>query len=204
MLDVPLAQTGPMFMSGSQFTNFYRANGVTKAGFLPTICVAAPCDKPKVIDVINKVAGERRYLHTYRYQPTLVWEQLFDVGVYDGGILLVVEVGQEIIGFGRLTAVSSTIANFSEASIGLALLPAYRSQGIGSTVLAYLLHWAKEQSVAKVRAVILADNEHSRNLFAKFEFITRCHRDVKLSFRKNVVKEVIVELNMAKEGLLCQ
>jgi RimJ/RimL family protein N-acetyltransferase len=140
---------------------------------------AKPGDREQIIGLINRVAGERRYLQTACYQPTASWERLLRVG-YDakaGMALIVLTHRQEIIGIGRLFADSHHSHSCPIGNLGLVLTPAWRDMGLGTILLARLIDIARLLDYSCLRADILKGNQRSFELFQKFGFeITDIHR----------------------------
>lgn len=164
------------------------------------IRIANPSDRPRVIDIINRVAGERRYLQTDRYRPTPVWEHVLNYGLNRrrGLLLLVVEVERDVIGFGRLTADSG--ASERIGNIGLALLPEFRSKRIGTTLLAQLIDCAPILGFTTLTANVLATNERSRRLFRRFGFSPTSQREIYVPFWSHPVDEFVMELSLSRRG----
>lgn len=168
--------------------------------------IAHPCDYQEVVGLINIVAAERRYLQTDHFVPNPLWEQLLceGVNIRAGLLLLVAQMEQQIIGFGRV----NPDAQFNEArsvgNIGIVLLPSYRSMGIGSKLLEHLVMWASCLQFQKLNAAILATNVHSQNLFRKFGFQIASRRKAKLPFQeRQFADELLYELDINSREVPC-
>ena len=162
--------------------------------------VAQPQDREQIIGIINMVAGERRYLQTDRYLPTPAWEQVLRQGsnAEAGLLLLVVEVDHQIVGFGRLSPDGDHPPGRSVGSLGMAILPTFRSQGIGSILLDTLMASAPLMGFRKLSAAILASNRHSQNLFRKYGFDLLGRRRIRVPFKKDPVEELLVEVDLVQ------
>ncbi len=166
------------------------------------IRVARPGDRDQVIAVINAVAGERRYLQTDRYVPTPAWEQLLGESANPkrGLLLTVVESDKRIVGFARLTREGEQPPQRSVGSIGMALLPSFRYQGIGTRMLGQIIASAPEFQFCTLTADILADNLVSLRLFNKYKFVPEVVQEIYLPFRKTRVAQITVESSVQEEA----
>jgi GNAT superfamily N-acetyltransferase len=162
------------------------------------IRLADPEDRSGVIDVINTVAAERRYLHTDRYCSTPTWERILSQSqdVVNGLLLLVATDRDRIIGFGRLTVDSDIERSRMTGNIGLALLPAYRRCGIGRRLLRSLTSWAPRLGFARLNAAILAGNTASLWLFHSAGFRALQRRTIHLPYADGPTEEVILGLSL--------
>lgn len=146
------------------------------------IRVARREDRAAVVLVINATGQERGYLCTPGYRPTPQWEQLLDEGLSfsERFVLLVVEVNDSVIGFGRLYSDRCHLPGHHAGNIGLALLPPYRGSGIGSLVLTHLARWATSLGFCSLSALVLPENSISQHLFGKhgFQFVKTVSVDV--------------------------
>jgi len=154
-------------------------------------------DRQKIINIINKIASERQYFHTDRFLITPSWETLLDKGFCEQGVLIVVERHKEIIGYGRLTRLSQLEEN-AEWDVGLGLLREYRSNGIGSFLLACLLKWTGPLRIKKIHATILDHNIRSRKLFWRMGFKETISHAVKLPYQERQVYEVKMCLDVTQ------
>lgn len=160
-----------------------------------TVRLACPADREQIIRLIDTVAGERRYLQTDRYVPTPAWEQLLSKGVNlrEGLLLLVIESGEQTIGFARLTPDLGHPSGRLAGNIGITLLPAYRSQGIGTFALGWLMACAARLQYQTLTANILSTNLRSLRLFRKFGFAPAAVKKIYLPFVGSESEEVTVE-----------
>jgi L-amino acid N-acyltransferase YncA len=165
---------------------------------------AKPGDRDQIIALINRVAGERRYLQTDCYRPTTSWERLLRVG-YDakaGMALIVLTHSHEIIGIGRLFADSLHTSLCPIGNLGLVLTPAWRDMGLGTKLLLTLIAIARRLGYFYLRADILQSNQRSSRLFQKFGFeITDIHRTYWLA-KEVWVDEMTVERSINAAGLV--
>jgi RimJ/RimL family protein N-acetyltransferase len=152
-------------------------------------------DREQIIALINRVAGERRYLQTICYKPTPAWEQLLSVGndFLAGRCLIVLAEGHEIIGMGRLFDDHRNSLRRPTGNIGLVIAPAWRGQGLGTMLLATLIFCARQIGYDYLRAVILQCNQRSLKLFQKFNFAATHIHKMYWPARQAWVNEVTVE-----------
>lgn len=162
--------------------------------------VASVTDRQAIVDVINSVAGERKYLQTSQYCPTPLWERLLAEGVHmeDGLLLLVVESLGQIVGFARLYPDESHAGGRQAGNIGIALLRSYRSIGIGAIILKGLIACATELDYQVLTANILETNIRSRRLFARCGFRKVNRRSVFLVFINDHANELYCEMQVPR------
>lgn len=137
------------------------------------IRVALPQDRPAVVKVIDDVASEGSFLVTSQYYPTPQWEMLLNEGVNlsEGCLLLVAEMDRRIIGFARLFRDLHYFPCRESGNIGIALLPPFRSRGIGQLLLSQLIRCAPELGFRSLCAVSLSDNKVSHQFFLNQHFM---------------------------------
>jgi len=151
-------------------------------------------DRHKIISIINQVAAERIYLQTEQYRSTPAWEKMLDQGLQPDErlALFVVKYKQDIIGFGRLTSQTETLYG----NVGIVLLSPFRSIGIGTALLEFLLHWADRLGYDRMTADILATNIRSIRLFRRFHFKERDIHDIQSPFSVEKIQEITFELEI--------
>lgn len=157
--------------------------------------IALANERNSIINVINRVAGEHKYLQTDRYYPSPVWENLLDEGINtnDGLLLLAIESPKGIIGFARVYPDSNHPLERNAGNIGIALLPAYRSRGFGAIILKYLMGYAIALDYRILTANILETNMRSRNLFSSCGFKAVKKKQQLLGFLDAYVNELYYE-----------
>jgi GNAT superfamily N-acetyltransferase len=156
-------------------------------------------DRERVIQVINSVAAEGRFLQTECYTPTLAWENLLE-GAVDGkreGYLLVVVCDrEEMIGFGRLSP--DDLGGRCTGNVGIVLLPGYRYKKIGTQLLEFIVNIAPQFSYENLTADILFDNLVSLRLFLGRGFTRYSSKKIFLKHRNAVVEEIRVQYSLHK------
>ena len=161
--------------------------------------VASGQDQNDIIDVINSVTDELKYLQTDRYVPTPRWERLLVEGKdVEMGLLLIAIVNQEtVIGFARLYPDDEHPLGRRAGNIGIALLPSFRSMGIGAIILEVLVACAVELDYDVLTANILESNIRSRKLFSRLGFRRVGFRSIYLDFLCEHVHELCYELALS-------
>ena len=159
---------------------------------------ASSSDREKVIQVINSVSGERCSLQTDRYKPTIGWEKLLNGGINATGgyLLLVVEVGVQIVGFARLIHVANNDNSCIMGNVGIVLMPDYRSKRIGTVLLKELLEFSQKLGYQVLTADILATNTRSLRLFRRFGFVVQDEHAIYLPFLNAEMKEITVTMKI--------
>lgn len=162
--------------------------------------IASRTDRNDIIDVVNSVADERKYLQTSKYCRTPMWERLLAEGLHmeDGLLLLAVESQGQIIGFARLYPDSGHAYGREAGNVGIALLRSYRSIGIGAIILKVLIACAAELDYSILTANILESNIRSRRLFSRYGFRKINSRSVFLVFINDHANELYCEMQMPR------
>lgn len=152
----------------------------------------------QVIDIIDQVAVEGKFLQTGSYVPTTDWECVFGHGVdrQGGRLLIVVKAQDTAVGFCRLFPAEQrarTVGN-----VGIVLLPRYRHIGVGTQLLTIIIGAASYYGYGFLTADILADNFISLRLFQACGFTEYSRRRLNLSHRSAAVEEVRMQLLVPK------
>lgn len=150
-----------------------------------------PEERAAVIEVIDAVCAEGRWLETPRYVPTPAWEHAlhnagecppapanaeltrypWKDGSCPGHLLLVACSGGEVIGWCRTFPEKSPGGNWvNTVEIGLGLLPAYRNQGIGTRLVAHSVSWAYRMGFETIEAWTRPYNQPAQRVFVKNGF----------------------------------
>jgi len=176
-------------IQGLDFT-YAQVNAVIPVTFEP----ASEADRSEIISVINQVAAERIYLQTDRYCPTPAWERLLDKSIdLDQRLgLFVVKYKHNIIGFGRIIPQAETLYG----NVGIVLLNPFRSLGIGTALLNFLIHWAGRLGYDRMTADILTTNIRSIRLFRRFHFRERDIHLIQSPFSTEKIQEITFELEL--------
>jgi GNAT superfamily N-acetyltransferase len=151
-------------------------------------------DRGRVVEVINSVAAEGRFLQTGCYTPTLAWEKLLEGGA-DGGkgyLLIVICDGERLVGFGRL--LPDDLEGRSTGNVGIVLLPDYRHKRIGTGLLEFIVNIAPHCGYQNLTADILFDNSASLRLFSSRGFTRYSKRNLYLRHRNIIVEEIRMQL----------
>lgn len=156
--------------------------------------IAKKDDRPKIISIINQVAAERVYLQTDQYRPTPTWERLLNEGIdFDERLVLfVVKYENNIIGFGRLSPQAENLCG----NVGIVLLSPFRSIGIGTALLEFLIAWASRLGYVKMTADILATNIRSIRLFHRFHFKEHDVHFIQSPFSTKYTQEITFVLEL--------
>jgi RimJ/RimL family protein N-acetyltransferase len=168
----------------------YGVSLTTEQTKMPSsIRLACPSEREAIVSVINAVAGERRWLHTDHYQPTVLWEQLMTGSIQSRySLLMVLTVGATIVGFARLLPGEQDAVG----DVGIAILPAFRGRGWGTQLLGQLVERSSKMRYKTLTGTILADNLRSIALFRKLGFQVITSGMVNLPFRSSPIRELNV------------
>lgn len=157
---------------------------------------ANPLDRETIIANINAIGAENIYLPSNRYVPTPAWEAVLNGSIINDtrSLLAVVEMGGFVVGHGRLFPEGFGHKDKHVVDVGMGLLKPYRSLGIGTALLAYLLQWAKQAGYQKMTATMLSSNIRAQRLFAR-----HCFRQEGMRVRQFMVgDEYVDELLVAR------
>ncbi len=129
-------------------------------------------DAAMIIEAINQVAAEKRYLTMEHFEATVEQEQAYIANLaYNGDLFLVALHENKIIG--TLTALRAKGTYRSHvAEFGLSLLAQYRDSGIGSKLITILLRWCKAAGIEKLNLEVFHDNSRAIALYQKMGFRT--------------------------------
>jgi RimJ/RimL family protein N-acetyltransferase len=160
-----------------------------------TFALSRKFEREQIISIISEVTAERIYLQTDRYCPTEMWERLLDQGFNadERLALFVVKYNQKIIGFGRLYPEKDQPLH---GNVGIVLLRSFRSIGIGSALLRFLIEFASGLGYVKMTADVLATNVRSIRLFHRFQFAERDIHDFFPTYATENVREIRFELDL--------
>lgn len=147
-------------------------------------------DREQVIEVINRVAAENRFLQTGCYVSSLTWENLLACGAdqENGYLLLTVYDSKELAGFVRLSP--DDLGGRYTGNVGIVLLPKHRYKRIGTKLLDFIVNIAPVFGYKSLVADILFDNFVSLRLFTGRGFTQCSSRNLYLRHRNAVVEEV--------------
>lgn len=155
-------------------------------------------EREQIIDIINQVAGEGKFLQTECYVATADWESVLrnGVDVQIGRLLVVVKDAGLIVGFGRLFPALKD--GGMAGNIGLVLLPDFRCKGVGKKLLDLIVDTSPIYGYKLLTADILADNFISLHLFQGRGFMEYSRRRLNLPHHSEVVDEVRMQLLLPK------
>lgn len=151
-------------------------------------------DRKRIVEIINSVGAEGRFLQTGGYVPTTAWESLLEKGMDRGRgqFLAAARHGEKIVGFGRLFPDDPT--GRPTGNVGIVLLPDYRYQRLGTRLLELLIEVAPEFGFTNLTADILLDNSVSLRLFRGNRFKEYSRKILYLEHRNAFVDEVRLQL----------
>jgi len=122
-------------------------------------------DRQCLLELINSVAGERKYLPNVSYSSTPEWNVAL-AGKAEQYLLLVAQAGDELVGWCRLFP-----QNTDETELGIGLLATYRRKGIGSAMLKVCVEWARKSGFRQIVLDTMAGNVAAQAFFRKHGFV---------------------------------
>jgi RimJ/RimL family protein N-acetyltransferase len=126
-------------------------------------------DRPGLIQTIDAVCGEGRWMSTTRFEPTLNWIHALEAPCCPCHLLLVVEDTGHLVGWCR-TFPRDGWTETQEAMLGVGLLPVYRDQGIGTALVRRSLRWAEDVGYQRVSLTTHPENGRAIHVFTRCGF----------------------------------
>lgn len=123
-------------------------------------------DKLDLIDVIDTVCSEGRWMHTSRLRLNEPWIHALTEMDCRQHLLLVPRRDGHPIGWCRAFPTSVP----GEVDLGIGLLPPYRDKGLGTYLVQYTLRWAKKVGVRCVVLTTRLDNPRAIHVFKNCGF----------------------------------
>ncbi len=98
------------------------------------------------------------------------YQKKIQTGQENGGLTLVVEFNDQVIGFLSFSR-SSYMRLHHAGSFGMGIKPEFGNAGIGTKLLSHFIEWAKEQEgLEKVCLDVFSNNERAINLYKRLGF----------------------------------
>jgi RimJ/RimL family protein N-acetyltransferase len=151
-----------------RYTREYK----TKDGIPFQLRPAEPSDAEIIETNIEAVCKEKIYLYSDSFVLTHEWRKVLEKSIDEnsGDLLIVADVGTEVIGHLRLFSEWYGPKGRHVGIIGLSIIRNWRRRAIGSAMLSYGIEWAKFARFEKLNAAIIASNLGALKLFRKFGF----------------------------------
>ena len=133
-----------------------------------TIRLATLEDFPAFQSVYGSIAAEGRWIGA---ELPIDWEArkpIFESTVADPRLLILLgesEAGEPI------AWASAEHGAHGRVELGMGIVDGYRSQGLGTQLMAALVGWAKQRGAHKVCLELWPHNERARGLYEKFGFV---------------------------------
>lgn len=141
-----------------------------RAGGRVVIRRARPEDAEAHIANTNRIASERIFLMTERFQRTVEEIRVqFETADPRSALWLVAEVDGAIVG-GANVRRGMWSKNAHTAEFGVAVLPEFRGRGIGEHLTRESLAWSRGVGIRKVRLGVFASNAAAIGLYRKLGF----------------------------------
>jgi RimJ/RimL family protein N-acetyltransferase len=129
-----------------------------------TVRQATPADIDALLDLLEEVAAERRFIATEPPVDRDARRPRFLRTLEGGGCLLVAEAGGEIVG-----DLGIEVAN-GRGYLGMAVAAGWRGRGVGTALLSAALEWSRTNRLHKVVLEVFPHNEAALALYRKFGF----------------------------------
>jgi ribosomal protein S18 acetylase RimI-like enzyme len=144
---------------------------VLKDGRTIRLRPATTDDAAEMIRAVDSVAREIAYLLRSRFDMTVEEEQARIAQTREQGDLIVVALlGGKLVGWASLKRSRHEFLRHT-VGLGMGVVRGYRSLGIGTALMNYVLKWAAEQGFEKVNLGVRANNERAKALYRKLGFV---------------------------------
>ena len=125
-------------------------------------------DTQALINVIDEVCADTLWMKTIRFEPTPAWQRALENEDCPHHLLAVAYLDCQIIGWCRLFPTNGSQAGPVELGIGV--LKPYRQRGVGTSMMGYVIDWAKAKSISEIVLTTHVHNRPALGLFEKFRF----------------------------------
>lgn len=125
-------------------------------------------DRASLIQVIDTVCGEGRWMSTAQYDPTPAWEHALQQPGCGCHLLLLAVNKDSVVGWCRIFPKTGSLPQ--AASLGIGLLASYRGQGIGTRLVQRALTWAWSAGLRRVTLLTRLDNHRALRVFSHCGF----------------------------------
>jgi GNAT superfamily N-acetyltransferase len=128
-------------------------------------------DRQPLIEAIDAVCAESRWMDTPCFQPTPAWNHALQSPDCPNHLLLVSRDGGRAVGWCRLFPLAGCNAPAYEAKLGIGLLPAYRGCGLGKALVDRAVGWARKVGITRLVLTTKPGNQRAIRLFERFGFV---------------------------------
>lgn len=138
-----------------------------------TIRRAVPADAEAIIRLINQADAESAFMtrEPGEFDVSLEAEQALLAKQGSERAWFVAVDGGTVIGLVNLDRVHTRTRLRHRAVIGLVILRAYWSQGIGRRLMEQVIAWAKEQDIEQIELGVVAANVRAHGLYVRLGFV---------------------------------
>lgn len=136
------------------------------------IRLSTPNDAGKIIAGINLICAEGGAFYTTQFVPSPTWRKvLYQPQKAPDHLLVVVEWSGAFAGAGRLFPGPEHSYLRHTVELSIFVLPPFRQQGVGRSLLNWMLAWAKQQAYEKVTLSVFASNMPALKLYKSAGFV---------------------------------
>lgn len=140
-----------------------------KNGRSITIRNATVADVPVVVNNLQLVADERRYVateHVSEDQKERIRKRMSD----GNALSIVAEVEEKVVGALSMGQYGSWDKTKHVFELSMAVVEGYREIGTGTALLDFAIRWAKEKRISKLCLSVFSTNDRAIRLYKKFGF----------------------------------
>ena len=131
---------------------------------------ARPKDARSYLDMWRAVVAERRFVRTETVRGSVrTYRRQFRHAVTDSHARFVAVAGDRVVGVLIIERIAHPV-NRHVATLGMAVDKAWRRRGVGVTLMAAGMRWARSAGIEKVTLEVYPTNEAAVALYRKFGF----------------------------------
>lgn len=120
------------------------------------------------------------------------YQKKIQTGQGNGGLTLVVEFNDQVIGFLSFSR-SSYMRLHHAGSFGMGIKPEFGNAGIGTKLLSYFIEWAKQQEgLEKICLDVFSNNKRAINLYKRLGFREEGRQINQIRFKDGSYADIIL------------
>jgi RimJ/RimL family protein N-acetyltransferase len=165
---------------------------VTPSGRKVILRQAVGKDAERIIDLINSVGSERKYIVIEQFSHSIEWEKSYLENLDPSNIVYYVAVVKRQIA-GIISIERDTYPKtYHTGTLGMIVLKGFRREGVGSKMIEMALDWARDKMIEKVCLQCFATNEPAIALYRKYGFVEEGRRKGQFKVDGEYVDEVMM------------
>jgi len=165
----------------------------TKDGRIVVVRQAEENDVREVIDIMDSVASEGKYVPAVRISDAQK-ESIAKSIREKAGLFAVAEIGGKIVGECNLSPKRFWSWSQHVVELGMNVRSDFRDIGIGKAMMDYMIDWAKKNGYEKISLSVFSTNKRAINLYKKFGFEIEGAKKREIKIDEEYVDEILMAL----------